>query len=398
MNDWMQVVKSPIRYRVGDKRLNFKLNAKLVKMTLTVSFVLFIIYFLISRNNEKLTETNLGDELTPRKFYNTIYPLTRPLKDKSAQTTTYQLMAIADLDTNSKHVDDGKTKYISYMLKGTLTISDSLDRASISFEASSREISSQYSYGDRGMELSELIVFNGKLYSCDDRTGIIYEIRADKSEAIPWVVLADGDGTNAKGFKCEWMTVRCRNQIKHLDCHLYVGGLGKEWTTSKGALVNHNPQWIKMVSVSGEVKHVDWTENYDKIRMEGGYLFPGYMIFESGVWNEIEKRWMFLPRRASKDSYDELLDEKRATNLLITVDESFNEVTYKKIGELMPLRGYSSFKFVPNTNNRVVIALKTEEDSGQTRSFVTLFDLNGNILVKDKLISDTMKYEGIEFV
>lgn len=42
----------------------------------------------------------------------------------------------------------------------------------------------------RGMELSELIVFNGKLYTCDDRTGVIYELlEDDKSEmqAIPWV-------------------------------------------------------------------------------------------------------------------------------------------------------------------------------------------------------------------
>jgi soluble calcium-activated nucleotidase 1 len=132
--------------------------------------------------------------------------------------------------------------------------------------------------------------------------------------------------------------------------------------------------------------------------MEGDYLFPGYMIFESSVWNEIEKKWIFLPRRASKDSYDELMDEKRATNLLITTDEHFNEVVYKKIGEPMPLRGYSTFKFVPNTNNQLIIALKTEEDSGKTRSFATLFDLNGNILVKDRLISDSMKYEGIEFV
>jgi len=396
MNDWMQVVKSPIRYRVGDKRLSFRLNAKLVKMTLALSFIIFIIYYLLSHNSE--TTSDLSDDLTKRSFYNTIYPLSRPLKNKASQTTTYEIMAIADLDTASKREDGGKTKYISYMLKGTLTVSDSLDRASIEFNTESHEISSQYSYGDRGMELSELIVFNGKLLSCDDRTGIVYEIQVDKREAIPWAILADGDGLNTKGFKCEWMAVKCRDGAKHLDCHLYVGGLGKEWTTSKGVLVNHNPQWIKMVNVNGEVKHVDWKENYDKIRMEGGYLFPGYMIFESGVWNEIEKKWIFLPRRASKDSYDELMDEKRATNLLITTDEHFNEVVYKKIGELMPLRGYSTFKFVPNTKNQLIIALKTEEDSGKTRSFATLFDLNGNILVKDKLISDSMKYEGIEFV
>ncbi len=70
------------------------------------------------------------------------------------------------------------------------------------------------------MELSELVVFNGHLYSCDDRTGIIYEILIEEKLAIPWVILPDGNGKNSgKGFKCEWMTVK--------DKKLYVGGLGK---------------------------------------------------------------------------------------------------------------------------------------------------------------------------
>ena len=92
--------------------------------------------------------------------------------------------------------------------------------ANIHFENKPTELSSQYAYGVRGMELSELVVFNGRLYSCDDRTGIIYEINAMKKLAIPWVILSDGDGTDSgKGFKCEWMTVR--------GSKLYVGGLGE---------------------------------------------------------------------------------------------------------------------------------------------------------------------------
>jgi soluble calcium-activated nucleotidase 1 len=47
------------------------------------------------------------------------------------------------------------------------------------------------------MELSDLIVFNGKLYSVDDRTGVIYQIQGTK--AVPWVILSDGDGTEEKG-------------------------------------------------------------------------------------------------------------------------------------------------------------------------------------------------------
>lgn len=263
------------------------------------------------------------------------------------------------------------------------------------------------------MELSELVVFNGHLYSCDDRTGIIYEIFIEKKLAIPWVILPDGNGEDSgKGFKCEWMTVK--------DKKLYVGGLGKlqlyiflyffelinlwsinkgkEWTTPQGVLVNHNPQWIKIIGHRGDVVHLDWTENYNKIRSSLGFSYPGYMIFESCVWSSQAGRFFFLPRRASSEAYDEVLDEKRATNLLINTDSEFKAVDYETVGRVIPTRGYSSFKFVPNTNEQLIIALKTEEDSGETRSFVCLLDVKGNILVKDIRISNDLKYEGVEFV
>lgn len=42
------------------------------------------------------------------------------------------------------------------------------------------------------MELSELVTFDGKLLTFDDRTGLIFEII--NTMAIPWVLLLDGDG------------------------------------------------------------------------------------------------------------------------------------------------------------------------------------------------------------
>ena len=47
------------------------------------------------------------------------------------------------------------------------------------------------------MELSELVVFNGHLYSVDDRTGVVYRIQGN--QAVPWVILPDGDGLVSKG-------------------------------------------------------------------------------------------------------------------------------------------------------------------------------------------------------
>ena len=53
---------------------------------------------------------------------------------------------------------------------------------------------------------------------------VVYEIR--NSKLVPWVIMEDGPGNVDKGFKAEWMTVK--------DQRLYIGGLGKEWTTQEG--------------------------------------------------------------------------------------------------------------------------------------------------------------------
>ena len=69
------------------------------------------------------------------------------------------------------------------------------------------------------------------------------------------------------GFKSEWATVK--------DETLIVGGLGKEWTTSTGELVNHNPQYVKTINPHGHIEHHDWTRNYEKLRESIGIVFPG---------------------------------------------------------------------------------------------------------------------------
>ena len=404
MNDW-HTYNNNKPTSLYTRFLKQKLNRKFLKMILYGSLFFLAMFLLISKfiakNDQDLdvksSDVALNYEFNPKlpydnskfKYYNSVYPLSLPVVNKKHGTITYKLLAIADLDTNSKLIKSD-TKYSSYLLKGSLTLSEDHKRAEIEFESNAKEINSQYSYGDRGMELSDLVVFNGKLYSCDDRTGIVYEINLNTNQAVPWVILPDGDGNAGKGFKCEWMTVK--------DKHLYVGGLGKEWTTTKGVLVNDYPQWIKIVGPLGDVTHANWSSNYNKIRTKLGYSFPGYMIFESCCWDDINEKWYWLPRRASNESYDEVLDEKRATNLLIWADEPINAINALRIGNIIPTRGYSSFKFVPNTNNQLIIALKSEENESRTRSFVNLFDIYGNVLLDDILLSDHLKYEGIEFI
>lgn len=108
------------------------------------------------------------------------------------------------------------------------------------------------------MELSELVTYNGKIYTVDDRTGIVFEIAG--GQAVPWVILGDGNGresggisllTNLNcridfhlmliGFKGEWMTVK--------NDKLYVGGHGKESIARDGITVlNKNYQWVKIIT------------------------------------------------------------------------------------------------------------------------------------------------------
>ena len=121
------------------------------------------------------------------------------------------------------------------------------------------------------------------------------------------------------------------------------------------------------------------------------------MIHESGVWSDVHQSWFFLPRRASKLMYDETEDEHRATNLIVKCDSKFKKVSITTVGEVNPIRGFSSFKFVPDTKDNVIVALKTEEDRGNIATYISVFTLDGTILVPDTKFAD-IKYEGIEFI
>lgn len=194
---------------------------------------------------------------------------------------------------------------------------------------------------------------------------------------------------NAKGFKSEWATVK--NEM------LYVGSMGKEWTTPGGDYQNNNPQYLKSVSVKGEVAHINWVKEYNRIRSAINIHWPGYMIHESGIWSAIHKRWFFLPRRCSKDTYNETLDEKRGCSVLISTDEDVYDIKVVTIPNSIPTRGFSSFKFIPSSSDSIIVALRTEEIEGKTATYITSFTIHGEILLDDTPISD-MKYEGLEFI
>jgi len=366
---------------------------------------LLIVTLMIPDNPERAIRrfANYGlSRYFTQPVYNETYPLSLPVI--TADGVRFRLAFITDLDEASK-LDSKKDKWTSYLLLGSLTLSQDRNSASVSFdEGKPIALSSSLAMKGRGMELSELIVFNGKLYSCDDRTGMIYRIELSSSSSssssssttttatLPWVFLSDGPGDEAKGFKCEWLAVR--------DKVLYAGGLGKEWTSPDGlTLVNHHPMFVKTISHFGDVLHEDWMKRYVDMRSKAGIHYPGYMIHESAAWSRQRQRWTFLPRRAHNDRYNDKEDEHHATNLILTADKDFTDVQVGTLGPLKPEHGFSSFKFIPDTKDELVVALKSKEVDGQLESYVMVYDVvSGAIIMDEVAIPGHYKYEGVEFV
>lgn len=314
-------------------------------------------------------------------------------------SSVYRIAVITDLDKDSK-TEDGK-KWRSYFRRGRLTVSSDFTRVSVDWDETKDDISllSEVSSGGRAMELSDLVVFNRNLFTVDDRTGILYKIddlssSSSEMHVVPWVILSDGPGNVSKSFKGEWMTVK--------DEHLYVGGLGKEWTNPQGEFINDHPMWVKRVDAWGRVEHLQWTETYKEIRRSMGIEWPGYMVHEAVQWSEIHKKWFFLPRRVSHEVYNEDVDEGRGSNVMAVADEFFRstpEVTRIGTNNEPSTRGFAAFQFVPNTNDELIIALKSEEKDGHpVGSYVTVFHISGRILLHEQQLQGAYKFEGLSII
>eukprot|EP01053_Blabericola_migrator_P002053 Blabericola_migrator_1__2052@NODE_1562_length_4269_cov_136_374108_g173_i2_p2_GENE_NODE_1562_length_4269_cov_136_374108_g173_i2NODE_1562_length_4269_cov_136_374108_g173_i2_p2_ORF_typecomplete_len464_score64_77Apyrase/PF06079_11/6_1e101_NODE_1562_length_4269_cov_136_374108_g173_i217523143 len=345
---------------------------------------------------------------------------------------------IADPDTASKIGDDKKPRFQSLMWNGRLIMGTEEKNSTIEwFRKDPIPVVGKFAEEGRGMELSELVLFNDSLLTFDDRTGIVYELVAKKGlgslrgsaggppmssplrtifedlsleapaaaaealsqitvDPVARVVLTEGDGIlSPKGMKIEWACEK--------DGELYVGSFGKEYTTTDGKeITGRSNFWIVIIDnpKTGEnIRRVDWTSNYEKLRVATGTQFPGYMIHEAVNWSPSRHRWVFLPRRMSTEPYEEEADESRGSNKILIADESFEEIKVIDVQypEKFPERGFSSFKFVPGTDDEVLIALRTAENAtlGTQNTYLSIINIHGNVIMPESKIADA-KYEGIE--
>lgn len=193
---------------------------------------------------------------------------------------TVDLLLMADQDKQSRTDDDGDGKvdtWRSHLVHAQLVRKGAGPKQPYTLRVvEETDIVVDVADGSqRGAEFSSLCFFNGKLLTCDDRTGKIFSIeklaRAAGEEGPSRYKIheeytcLDADGSDdTKGFKAEWMTVR--------DGKLVVGSHGRPESDPR-ATRKDRMRWIKIIDGEGKIEHVDWSANFDAMAKhlgEGG--------------------------------------------------------------------------------------------------------------------------------
>jgi len=328
-------------------------------------------------------------------------------KTKNSVTDEYnfRFAAVTDLDQLSRVTESKKPLFKSILLTGIITKDPSSEKYSIEFE-DTRTLTSQHNEAGRGMELSELTLYDDRLLAFDDRTGSVFEILSKNNGAssfvVPRFVITEGSGDTDKGMKWEWAAVK--------NGELYMGSMGKEYTNSDGSIANTNNLWVDILSPRGELRRLDWAERYNFVRAQLGASPPGYCIHEAILWSSHMHKWVFVPRRISSEVYDENTDEHKGSNKLVLVNEAFTDakVVEIKMKEVDPLHGFSTIAFVPDTKDRHILAIRTveedcvggDENLCKQRSYFMVFHVEtGAVLLEEtKYPVEGLKFEGVEFV
>jgi soluble calcium-activated nucleotidase 1 len=200
-------------------------------------------------------------------------------------------------------------------------------------------------------------------------------------------------------MKWEWATVK--------DNELYMGSMGKEFTKPDGTIANENNLWVGILNPRGELRRENWKDQYSLVRKALNAEAPGYIIMEAILWSQHMKKWVFLPRRISATGYDENEDERMGGNKLVLVDEYFKKTDVVVLNVVNdPLRGFSSFAFVPGTQDQHALAIRSVEENCtgdlnvcKQRSYFLVFDVKtGQVLSEEVKYDKDMKFEGVEFV
>lgn len=190
--DWRQALRTPHIYRVGNSTLRVQSHF--------LVFILFIFLMCLIYYGHPVLKSFVCTPPTDltrcqQHSYNKTYPLTPSIQQFTG--VSYPIAIVSDLDTNSKSLEHQNT-WQSYLMKGHLVWMPSRNFVSIKWDKEIVTLSSTLGMKGRGMELSELVTFDGRLVTFDDRTGTVYFFEGDK--VYPWVILMDGNGKSNKGL------------------------------------------------------------------------------------------------------------------------------------------------------------------------------------------------------
>jgi len=352
------------------------LNRKSILIPLIIIFTCLLFYF---------HQGGLVDEKNGSRN-NSPYQNQQSYHHYDSQSKSYRIGLVADQDKASKiSLGGGKETWRSILKYADLTRGAN-GQYSVAWR-DQVELRLSLNEAGRGMELSDLCFFDHKLYSFDDRTGIIVTI--EEGKVYPSHIMMDGNGQADKGFKAEWCTVK--------DDRLYIGGMGKEWTDGKGAYLHDGPQWVKYLDLDSHLHHESWVSNYESLRTFSDTTYPGYLLHEAVTFNPYTREWLFMPRRVSKEIYDEEKDEFRCSNIGFVVSEDFKKKEIlKNLGPLESTKGFSSVKVFPHRPNELLVLKTTEVD--KIASFIMVVTYAGEVLMPPTPIPGEMKYEGVEFL
>eukprot|EP00051_Salpingoeca_urceolata_P031774 m.12887 g.12887 ORF g.12887 m.12887 type:complete len:362 (+) comp4388_c0_seq2:315-1400(+) len=326
------------------------------------------------------------------------------LRQRGSQlTNTFKLLLIADQDKDSGIDTDGDgvaDVFVSTVIQCTLQRCGTTTKPKFKLEVADQfDVRTSISdMASRGAELSSLCVHEGKLLTCDDRTGWVYELirqpDMDGYQLKEHARCIDADGQDPeKGFKCEWMVSK--------DGKLVVGSHGRK-ETYPGAREDRL-RWVKVIDGDRVVEHVDWKANYAKVAASL-HIDPekGYVTHEAALWSEVHNLWFFFPRRVSTQPWSVKGDAHSSSNILVAVSEDnttglggFGKVHTREVLKRIPTRGCADLTFVPNSGESEIVCVRTYEVKDRMESYVSVFDLGGQVLLRETRVLSGLKLEGI---
>nr|QHO60715.1 salivary apyrase [Sergentomyia schwetzi] len=301
-----------------------------------------------------------------------------------SQSKVFYFGLIADRDRNSR-VEGQSQTYESILKFGELKYENDLYELVV--KQDNTVVKTKYSHKGAGAELSEFIDFNGKYYAVDERTGILFEV--DPSDKlIPWAILAAGDGNSRIGFDAKWATVR--NDM------LYVGSLATEYIDRNGKRQDTS-FWVKTITKRGSVRSINWKDRYERVRKAMGIDYPGFVLHEAVNWSPINSQWVLMPKKCSTRPYDTTI-ESVGCNKIVIADEKFSDIQSIDIDRESsdPAAGFSSFKFIPGSKDKHILALRTVKKNDKTTTYAVVVNTDGKVLMPEKKISSE-KFEGVLF-